>query len=490
MTTTVLVFSLYFFIIIAITFFTTMKLRKASSGQFSDEFFVGGRKLGPLTLAILVAAGVVSSGTFIGTPGTSSTMGPGYTLIFTGGAIPLSLYVLGIFGKKINIVGRRTNSETFIDIFRYRFENNKLLIFTLVITIMTVLIVSVVADFIGGSRVIQSMTGIPFEVSLIAFGGLITIYTALGGLRGVAFVGVLQGLIMTIGSIVLVVVYFFHFDGLEPILEKLSNIDSKLLTPNYGGEVSNYEMMGYWFTYGIGLAALPWGVQSTLGYGSVKTMKRAIIIGIVFVTIWITFISSLGGAAGRAFLPDLATPDFTIPALTQGLLPDALAGIVLAGVAAAGQSTIAALFLLGSGSIVINTYKAFINPNASEMKIKKATMIVTAAIGVTTIILALNPPETLQVLITFANAASGSALFAPLVLGLFWTRTTKYGAFAGIISGLLTYTLFDQFDLGISVLYEAPFLFSFPLSFVFTIGVSLMTKKPSKEVVRTYFGEM
>jgi len=307
--TTIIIFSLYFFTIIAITFVSTRKTQKAESGQFSDDFFVGGRQLGPLTLAILVAAGVVSAGTFIGTPGVSSTMGPGYTLIFTGGAIPLSLYVLGIFGKKINIVGRRTNSETFIDVFRYRFENNKLLMFTLVISIMTVLIVSVVSDFIGGSRVIQSMTGIPFEVSLIAFGGLITIYTALGGLRGVAFVGVLQGLIMTLGTIILVIFYLFHFGGLEPIMERLSNIDHKLLTPNYGGEISIYEMMGYWFTYGIGLAALPWGVQSTLGYGSVKNMKRAIIIGIIFVTIWITFVSSLGGAAGRAFAPDLATPD-------------------------------------------------------------------------------------------------------------------------------------------------------------------------------------
>src|SRR5699024_6603399 len=245
-----------------------------------------------------------------------------------------------------------------------------------------------------------------------------------------------------------------------PIMDKIHNIDPKLLTPNYGGEVSIYEMMGYWFTYGIGLAALPWGVQSTLGYGSVKNMKRAIIIGIIFVTIWITFVSALGGAAGRAFSPDLATPDFTIPTLTQGLLPDALAGIVLAGLAAAGQSTIAALFLLGSGTIVINTYKAFINPDASQVKIKKATMLVTALIGITTILLALNPPDSLQVLITFANAASGSALFAPLVLGLFWARTTKYGAFAGILSGLLSYTLLDQVNFGISILHEAPFLFS------------------------------
>src|SRR5699024_11755684 len=91
----------YFIAIILLTFYSSRKLSSKSSENFSDEFFVGGRNLGPIALAILVAAGVMSTGTFIGTPGLSSQYGPGYIVLFAMGQIPLTLFVLGIFGKKI-----------------------------------------------------------------------------------------------------------------------------------------------------------------------------------------------------------------------------------------------------------------------------------------------------------------------------------------------------------------------------------------------------
>src|SRR5699024_5415927 len=219
---------------------------------------------------------------FIGTPGLSSQYGPGYIVLFAMGQIPLTLFVLGIFGKKINIVGRRTNSETYIDIFRHRYENWMPLIIILVVAILVALISSAVAEFIGGSRVIQSMTGIPFEYSLIAFGVIITLYTALGGLKGVGVVGVLQGFVMTVASLILIVGYVSYNKGITPIFHSLRDIDPNLLTPTYGGTFPFIEMIAIWFTYSILLIGLPWGLQSALGYDSTKTIKSPLIIGAVF----------------------------------------------------------------------------------------------------------------------------------------------------------------------------------------------------------------
>src|SRR5699024_10885062 len=133
---TIVIFAMYFLAVILLTFYTSMKFSKQSTENFSEEFFVGGRNLGPIALAILVAAGVMSTGTFIGTPRLSSQYGPGYIVLFAMGQIPLTLFVLGIFGKKINIIGRRTNSETYIDIFRHRYENWMPLIIILVVAIL------------------------------------------------------------------------------------------------------------------------------------------------------------------------------------------------------------------------------------------------------------------------------------------------------------------------------------------------------------------
>lgn len=486
---TITVFAIYFIAIILLTFYSSRKLSSKSSENFSEEFFVGGRNLGPIALAILVAAGVMSTGTFIGTPGLSSQYGPGYIVLFAMGQIPLTLFVLGIFGKKINIVGRRTNSETYIDIFRHRYENWMPLIIILVVAILVALVSSAVAEFIGGSRVIQSMTGIPFEYSLIAFGVIITLYTALGGLKGVGIVGILQGFVMTVASLILVAGYISYNKGIAPIFQGLEEIDPNLLTPTYGGEFPLIEMITMWFTYSILLIGLPWGVQSALGYDSTKTMKRAMVLGITFVGFWTIFVSVFGGAAARIFSPDLEIADSAIPTLAQGMLPDSLAGIVLAGIASAGQSTIAALFILASGSIVVNVYKAFLNPGASSSRIKGMSITVTVLVGILTILLALNPPESLQVILTFSISGAASSLIAPLILGLFWPRTNKYGALAGIVGGLLSYLFLNQIYLGLDILQQATILFAVPLSFAFTIIVSLLTTKPSKETILTFFGE-
>ena len=218
---------------------------------------------------------------------------------------------------------------------------------------------------------------------------------------------------MTVASLILVIGYLMHFNGIEPIFNGLETIDPKLLTPNYGGEFQLIEMVGYWFTYSIWVLGLAWAVQNTLGYKSTKTMKYAIVMGIVFVGFWTIFIGVFGGAAGRVFAPNLEIADMTIPTLSEGILPDWISGLVLAGVASAGQSTIAALFILASGSIVVNAYKAFINPNASGERIRKTTVITTISIGILAIILALNPPPSLQVIITFSPGGCATYLIAP-----------------------------------------------------------------------------
>lgn len=486
---TIAVFSIYFIAIIFLTFYTSRKLSNESSENFSEEFFVGGRNLGPIALAILVAAGVMSTGTFIGSPGLSSQYGPGYIILFSMGQIPLTLFVLGIFGKKINIIGRRTNSETYIDIFRHRYENWKPLIFVLVFAILVALISSAVAEFIGGSRVIQAMTGIPFEYSLITFGIIITLYTALGGLKGVGVIGILQGFVMTVASLILIIGYISYNKGLTPIFEELKDIDPNMLTPNFGGSFPLLEMATFWFTYSILLIGLPWGIQSALGYNSTKTMKRAMVIGIVFVGIWTVFVSAFGGAAARVFSPNLAVADSAIPNMAQGMLPDALSGLVLAGIAGAGQSTIAALFILASGSIVVNVYKAYFNPKASNNRIKNLSITVTILIGAITILFALNPPNSLQIILTFSISGAASSFIAPLILGLFWPRANKYGALGGIIGGLLSFLLLNQVYLGIDILQQATIFFAVPLSFLLVIVISLLTSKPSKETIQIFFGE-
>lgn len=485
-----IVIVLYFAMIIYLTFRGT---HRKTEGSFSEDFYVGGRKIGPVALAILIAAGACSTGTFVGGPGLAGAYGLGFILVFVGSQICITLNILGIMGKKMNIIGRRTHAESYIDIFRYRYNNWKPLIFVLSIAIIVFLVTSAAAEFIGGSRVIETVTGIPYVGSIIAFGTIITLYTATGGLKGVSLVGIVQGFIMTAATIILVIGYMIALGGMPQIVQTLNAIDPNLLSPTSGGAFDFGYLIDKQFTYSIGCIGLPWAVQSALTYKDTKTMKTAIVTGTAMVMIWTILLSSWGGAAARAYAPDLmatTSSDYFIPNLALGVLPNILAGVVLAGVAGAGQSTIAALFILAASTIVINIYHAYINPEADDATLKKMSMTVCAVVGIVCVILALTNPPTLQIFITFATGGCAASLIPGMVMGLYWPRCNRYGAFAAAVSGLGLYAFFTVVDIGIPLTLKAPFLFTFPVSIFLCYFVSKMTQPESKETIQIYFGEM
>lgn len=482
---TLVVFILYFIVIIGLTLYASRRMLKTSSATFESDYFVGGRRIGPIALAILVAAGVCSTGTFIGGPGLAGANGWGFIILFGFGQLVMNLFILGILGKKINIIARRVNAQSYLDVFRHRYASYKPLIGLLIVAILVFLITAASAEFVGGSRVIKTMTGIPFAYSLIGFGVIITAYTALGGLKGVTTVAILQGIIMTVASVVLIVGFIIHFGGVAPVFNEYRQINPIGQTP--GGATPLLTMFNFWITYGIGVLGLAWGVQGTLSYGSVKTMKRAIVAGIIMVTFWSVFMS-VAGVAAKVLFPNLSSSDLLIPNLTETVLPGALSGLVLAALAGAGQSTIGALFILASGTLVVSAYRTFTDRSLSARQTQLLSIIVTIGVGILVILLAFNPPSTLQIFITLSQGGSAAALAPTLILGLFWPRTNKYGALAGVIIGFSVYLVVSEVDLGIGIVGTLPLLVAAPLAIIGTVLVSLLTAEPPKQVVAAFFG--
>ena len=119
---------------------------------------------------------------------------------------------------------------------------------------------------------------------------------------------------------------------------------------------------------------------------------------------------------------------------------------------------------------------------------RRLTVIVLFVIGLVVILLSANPPSTLQVFVTFAAGGSASALIPGIALGLYWPRTTKQGALAGVLSGMLCYSWLTLSP-PTTFLGQIPFLVSLPVSLVLTVLISLVTEKPSRETVELYFGE-
>lgn len=98
----------------------------------------------------------------------------------------MNFCVLGEIGKKIGIIARRTNAQSFFDILYDRYENSSIVGIAGAISIILFLGAHATSQFVGGARLFESMTSLPYWVGLVLFSIVVLIYTALGGIRGVS----------------------------------------------------------------------------------------------------------------------------------------------------------------------------------------------------------------------------------------------------------------------------------------------------------------
>lgn len=273
-----LTFGAYISVILIATYFVSRRLQSVDIEEYQSEFYVGNRDLGMFVTAILIAAGAVSTGTFVGTPGYIWEFGPAFG-IFILAQGPMNLYLLGIYGKKISVVSRRIDANSLIDVYKERYESYTPLILTLALGIIIFLTAYLSAEFIGGAHIVATVTGLSYLESLLLFGGIIIVYTTFGGLRGAGMIGILQGAVMTGGTLALLGAAVTGMDNIYPTI---SQLDIEYMIPP-GREIPWFQFLSMWVTFTIGLLGLPHALQGVLGMDSTKTLRRSAGLGVAIV---------------------------------------------------------------------------------------------------------------------------------------------------------------------------------------------------------------
>jgi Na+/proline symporter len=176
--------------------------------------------------------------------------------------------------------------------------------------------------------------------------------------------------------------------------------------------------------------------------------------------------------------PGLADQETILPAMASGLLPEVFLGIYLVIVLAASMSTVDSLLILASSSVARDLVQNVFNPRVSDRGIAIIGKIVTAAIGTAAVAFALGEVRLIFWFVLFAWSGLACA-FTPVILcSLFWPRTTRAGAVAGMVSGFLTAILWVvALKSRMYELYEM--IPGFAVAFATTIGVSLLTEPPA-----------
>lgn len=461
----------------------------SQSGNFLEEYFIGSRTMGGFVLAMTLVATYTSASSFVGGPGIAYKMGLGWVLLAMI-QVPTAWLTLGVLGKKFAIIARRINAVTINDILRERYKSKAVVILGSV-SIIIFFIAAMTAQFIGGARLFEGLTGMSYNSGLIIFATTVILYTTIGGFRAVALTDAVQGIVMVIGTVALLAGVLKAGGGMSNIISSLHSIDPALVTP-FGPKqfLSKPFILSFWVLVGFGVIGLPHAGVRCFGYKDSRSMHTAIILG-TFVLGFLMLGMHMCGALGRAILPGIEVGDKIMPALALKVLPPVFAGVFLAGPLAAIMSTIDSQLILASAAIVKDLYLNYINPAASDSLnensfIHKLSFYCTGILGSIIFLAAFRPPDLIVWLNLFAFGGMQAAFLWPLVLGLYWKKANSTGVIASMATGISSYMLMAVYLkrlMGMHVI--VPTLLCTLIVFV---TVSFLTAAPDKKVIETFWG--
>jgi sodium/pantothenate symporter len=478
-------FLAYTAVLAAIGVWSFRIVEKVPINKYEQEFYAAGRGLGGVVVALVIAGGLASAGTFIAGPGMTYAYGYSWVMI-NNFQIFMNLLLLAPIGIIVGVVARRVNAVTYLDLFKARYQS-KAVIILLAVLVTFFLIPYMATQFVGAARVISQMTGMGYLVSLALGSLVVLVYCVLGGMRGTSLATIIQGIIITAGCIMLFIGTVHSAGGFARSTDILAAQDASFLSPTKNGEFSPAFALSIACMTGFFIVGMPHAMLGALTYKNTKALKRGIWMGGIFVLMW-TLLLCLSGAVGRSIIPDLAVPDEIAPWLAMNVMPKALGGVVLAGIVAGIQTTVAAMAIIITSSIAKNVLQE-LKPDVSAAMTKAASRWTMAACLTLAVGLAVFQPKLVQWIIFFSIGGLEAATFGPILLGLNWKRGNRSGALASIGCGMVIYALANTACPWLKLWGTHASLVAVTAAVIAFIAVSLLSPKPGEDVVQTFWGQ-
>lgn len=492
-------------ILIAIVFYLGLVLyigyRYSKKNKNTDDFYLGGRKLGPFVTAMSAEASDMSSYLLMGIPGLAYLCGiaeAGWTII--GLSIGTYLNFL-IVAKKLRRYSKiANNSITLPQFFKNRYhDNSNFLLYIAAIVIVVFFIPYTASGFAACGKLFSSLFGIPYMIAMIVSAIVIVGYTTLGGFLAASTTDLIQSIIMSIALIVVLIFGVNVAGGFDVVIETAKALPGYLtMFATYNAENNTSSPYGFitivsTLAWGFGYFGMPHILLRFMAIEDEEKLylsRRVAIVWVVismFVAVLIGIVGysmSVQGAVEMLVGADSETIIVKISDLMSqnGVIMALLAGVILAGILASTMSTADSQLLAASSAVSSDLLGEKLKTNdKGGMVAARITLLVIAIFAV---ILARDPNSSVFGIVSFAWAGFGAA-FGPVVLfSLFWKRTNRFGALAGMISGgvmifvwkYLVRPLGGAWDI-----YEL--LPAFIVACIFIVAVSLATPEPEKEVL-------
>ena len=479
------------------------------ANKSSEEYFLGGRSLGPWVTAMSAEASDMSGWLLMGLPGVAYWCGLA-DAFWTAFGLAVGTYINWlVVSKRLRRYSvQANNSITLPEFFSNRFrEKKKTIMMISAAFILIFFTVYASSCFVTCGKLFSTLFGASY-VSMMLLGAVfVLLYTILGGFLAESASDFMQAIVMIVALTVIVVLSTINAGGVSAVLDNVNDIPGfmeffGLATPTLGengqqlveagkpvfGPAADYGMLTVcsMMAWGLGYFGMPQVLLRFMAIRKEDELRRSRRIAMIWVVISLA-VAVFIGIVGRQIFPDAhltkSAAENIFITLATSSLPPLLAGFVMAGILAATISSSDSYLLIAASALSKNIYQGICKKDATDkqvMNVSRITLLVLAAIG---IVIALDENSVIFQIVSFAWAGFG-ATFGPLMLfSLFWKRINKPGAIAGMISGAGMVFLWK---LGISKLGGAFAIYELLPAFIFSsvciVVVSLLTKAPSKEI--------
>ena len=422
--------------------------RCSKKNESTDDFYLGGRKLGPFVTAMSAEASDMSSWLLMGLPGVAYLTGisdAGWTAIGLGIGTYVNFLIVAKRLRRYSKVAN--NSITLPQFFKNRFHDESRILLLISAAIIVVFFIPYTASgFAACGKLFSSLFGVNYMTAMIISAVVIVGYTMLGGFLAASTTDFVQSIIMSVALLIVLIFGVNVAGGLNAVIDNAKELPGYLsMFQSYDvatGTASPYRLLTICsvLAWGLGYFGMPHILLRFMAIEDEEklTLSRRIAITWVAISMAVAvFIGVIGYSMSKVGAIDMLEGSNSETIIVRiadllsrhGVIFALLAGVILAGILASTMSTADSQLLAASSAVSSD----MLNRNGKSGII--AARITLMLIAVFAIILARNPDSSVFQIVSFAWAGFGAA-FGPVVLfSLFWRRTNKYGALAGMLFG-------------------------------------------------------
>jgi len=483
---------LYLLLMIAIGIYS---YRTSTSN--SEEFLIGGRRLGAAVTALSAGAADMSGWLLMGLPGAMYITGLSSAWIAIGLTIGAYLNYIFIAPRLRVYTEVAQNSITLPVFFQNRYKDKtQLLKITSSLFILIFFTLYTSAGMVSGGKLFESAFGMDYSTGLWITSVVVVLYTFLGGFLAVSLTDFVQGTIMVLALLIVPIVAVIEIGGPIETLEIIQSKGAQYLNLFKGTTIVGIFSLMAW---GLGYFGQPHILVRFMAIDKPKDLIKARRIGISWMIltvggalcvglIGIAYLMKLDPASMTSFDQSATKAETIFIYFARILFHPLIGGFLLSAILAAVMSTISSQLLVTSSSLVEDIYKSLLKKNdVSQNHLLIAGRISVLVVAIIALALSFHPKDSILNLVGNAWAGFGSA-FGPLVLlSLLNKKSTWQGAFSGMLVGGTTVLLWVYFDHPFKDWYEM--IPGFFLSFLTNILVSTWTYKENT-IISSEFDEV